>query len=407
MEDREWLMDRRFAGMNLGLQRVELLLQKLGNPQMDFPSVHVAGTNGKGTLCSFLSSAAANSGLKVGLFTTPHLVVIEERVRIDGEVIDSKTFDNHLSRIRAAAREVGKELGEEPTFYECTFAIAMLAFSKAGIDRGIIETGLGGEGDATCLVDADLCVITTIGLDHTEILGNTREEIARAKAGIHREGVPMVAYHPGEDSVLAAIAEVAGDDLYVHEGSNSIVDYWEDWYIFTDYLATSFGWEPPSREINWPGRSPNWPPSELFESRISVSAAHNSDGFNADLIAINEPTILLVGVTKKADINQALGENIRNYWHMDNLRHIIVTEPTTGRNPAVDAEDLAKVIFANRKDEPIIERNPVKALEIAEVMATEEDCKISVMGSVYLVGDLLKFVVERSGGNLWEHLRVH
>ena len=156
MEDREWLMDRRFAGMNLGLQRVELLLQKLGNPQMDFPSVHVAGTNGKGTLCSFLSSAAANSGLKVGLFTTPHLVVIEERVRIDGEVIDSKTFDSHLSRIRGAAREVGKELGEEPTFYECTFAIAMLAFSKAGIDRGIIETGLGGEGDATCLVNADL-----------------------------------------------------------------------------------------------------------------------------------------------------------------------------------------------------------------------------------------------------------
>ena len=183
MEDREWLIDRRFAGMNLGLQRVELLLQKLGNPQMDFPSVHVAGTNGKGTLCSFLSSAAVNSGLKVGLFTTPHLVVIEERVMIDGEVIDSKTFDNHLSRIRAAAREVGKELGEEPTFYECTFAIAMLAFSKAGIDRGIIETGLGGQGDATCLVDADLCVITTIGLDHTEILGNTREEIARAKAG--------------------------------------------------------------------------------------------------------------------------------------------------------------------------------------------------------------------------------
>ena len=78
----------------------------------------------------------------------------------------------------------------------------MLAFSHADIDRGIIETGLGGEGDATCLVDADLCVITTIGLDHTEILGDTREKIARAKAGIHREGVPMVVYHPGDESVL-------------------------------------------------------------------------------------------------------------------------------------------------------------------------------------------------------------
>ena len=167
--------------MNLGLQRIELLLQKVDNPQLDFPSIHVAGTNGKGTLCAFLSSAAVNSGLKVGLFTTPHLVVIEERVRIDGEVIDSRTFDEHLSAVRAAAVEVGKELGKNQPSTN-TFAIAMLAFSDAGIDRAIIETGLGGEGDATCLVDADLCVITTIGLDHTEILGDTREQIARAKA---------------------------------------------------------------------------------------------------------------------------------------------------------------------------------------------------------------------------------
>ena len=89
MDDREWLMDRRFAGMNLGLERIESLLHKLDNPQSDFPSIHVAGTNGKGTLCAFLSSAAANTGVRVGLFTTPHLVVVEERVRIDGEVIDT------------------------------------------------------------------------------------------------------------------------------------------------------------------------------------------------------------------------------------------------------------------------------------------------------------------------------
>ena len=101
MDDREWLMDRRFAGMNLGLERIESLLHKLDNPQSDFPSIHVAGTNGKGTLCAFLSSAAANTGVRVGLFTTPHLVVVEERVRIDGEVIDSQTFDEHLSTIRA------------------------------------------------------------------------------------------------------------------------------------------------------------------------------------------------------------------------------------------------------------------------------------------------------------------
>ena len=406
MDDREWLMDRRFAGMNLGLQRIELLLQKTDNPQMDFPSIHVAGTNGKGTLCAFLSSAAANSGLKVGLFTTPHLVVIEERVRIDGEVIDSRTFDEHLSAVRAAAVEVGKELGEEPTFYECTFAIAMLAFSHADIDRGIIETGLGGEGDATCLVDADLCVITTIGLDHTEILGDTREKIARAKAGIHREGVPMVVYHPGDESVLETIAEVAGDDLYVHKGIE-IDNHWENWFLFAGYIATSFGWELPSENINWPGRSPNWPPKDLFKSNIKISAAHNADGLQSELMSIQEPTILLIGVTQKANLEEALVDVTSELWHMPTFRHIIVTEPTTGRNPAVDAEELANLIFSNRLDEPKIERDPTKALEIAEIMSRQAACGISVMGSVYLVGDLLKFAVERSGGDLWEHLRVH
>ncbi|MCS5531724.1 MAG: Mur ligase family protein [Candidatus Poseidoniales archaeon] len=406
MDDREWLMDRRFAGMNLGLERIESLLHKLDNPQSDFPSIHVAGTNGKGTLCAFLSSAAANTGVRVGLFTTPHLVVVEERVRIDGEVIDSQTFDEHLSTIRAAAVEVGKELGEQPTFYECTFAIAMLAFSRAGVERAIIETGLGGEGDATCLVDADLCVITTIGLDHTEILGDTREQIAHAKAGIHRAGIPLVVYHPEDESVLAAIAKIAGEDLYVHQGLG-IDDFWQDWYIFAGYIAVSFGWELPSEDINWPGRSTNWPPDGLFESQIRISAAHNADGLQSELMSIQEPTILVIGVTQKANLEEAIAEVTSEIWHMATFRHIIVTEPTSGRNPPVDAEELAELVFGSRLDEPIIEKDPVKALEIAEIMSRQAACGISVMGSVYLVGDLLKFAVERTGGDLWEHLRVH
>ena len=134
-------------------------------------------------------------------------------------------------------------------------------------------------------MDADLCVITTIGLDHTEILGDTREQIARAKAGIHREGVPMVVYHPGEESVLETIAEVAGDDLYVHKGIE-IDNHWENWFIFAGYIATSFGWELPSENINWPGRSPNWPPKDLFKSNIRISAAHNADGLQSELMSI-------------------------------------------------------------------------------------------------------------------------
>ncbi|MCP4973816.1 MAG: dihydrofolate synthase, partial [Prochlorococcus sp.] len=187
MNDREWLTQRQFAGMSLGLERIEPLLERLGDPQLKFPSIHVAGTNGKGSLCALLSSAACDSGFKTGLFTTPHLVTVEERIRIDGKPISPEEFDNYLNRIRMASEVLAAEGGQEPTFYEATFAIAMLAFSDLDVQRGIIETGMGGAGDATRLVDADLCVITTISLDHTEVLGPTLADIAQAKIGIHRE----------------------------------------------------------------------------------------------------------------------------------------------------------------------------------------------------------------------------
>ncbi|DAC33540.1 MAG TPA: bifunctional folylpolyglutamate synthase/dihydrofolate synthase, partial [Candidatus Thalassarchaeaceae archaeon] len=103
MNDREWLTERQFAGMSLGLERIEPLLERLGNPQIKFPSIHVAGTNGKGSLCALLSSAACDSGFKTGLFTTPHLVTVEERIRMDGKPISPEEFDNYLSRIRMAS----------------------------------------------------------------------------------------------------------------------------------------------------------------------------------------------------------------------------------------------------------------------------------------------------------------
>ncbi|MEO2242648.1 MAG: bifunctional folylpolyglutamate synthase/dihydrofolate synthase, partial [Candidatus Poseidoniia archaeon] len=115
MTIREWLEDLRFAGMKLGLERAQALLERLGNPQLEFPSIHVAGTNGKGSLCAQLSANATASGFSVGLFTTPHLVMVEERIRIDGRPISSADFDRHVEAVHEAASE-GEVL--EPTFYE-------------------------------------------------------------------------------------------------------------------------------------------------------------------------------------------------------------------------------------------------------------------------------------------------
>ena len=185
---RKWLENTKDSGVKLGFENCNILLERLGNPHLDFPSIHVAGTNGKGSLCVQLSAAAKENNLKVGLFTSPHLITIEERIRVNGVPVSPKDFDIFLNKIREAASisPVCK-----PTFFEVTFLLAMVVFSQNNIDRAIIETGLGGRLDSTRLVDADLCIITTISKDHTEFLGESLEEIAFEKAGIHRPGVPL------------------------------------------------------------------------------------------------------------------------------------------------------------------------------------------------------------------------
>ena len=167
---RDWLDSRIGSGMRLGLSTCAQMLERLGNPERDFPSVHVAGTNGKGSLCAHLSALGAKNGRLIGLFTSPHLVTVEERARVDGTPVLPSDFDRILQKVRAAS-EIEPEI--RPTYFEITFLASMLAFSEAGVDRAIVETGLGGRLDSTRLVEADICAITTISMDHTEVLGET------------------------------------------------------------------------------------------------------------------------------------------------------------------------------------------------------------------------------------------
>ena len=153
--------------MKLGLENCRILLSRLGQPHLDFPSVHVAGSNGKGSLCVQLSAAASASGLTTGLFTSPHLMTVEERIRIDGRPIAPKNFDRALTKVREAS-ELDPKCS--PTYFETTFLAAMVAFSEAGVQRGIIETGMGGRLDATRLVDADLCFLTTVSMEHLSLI---------------------------------------------------------------------------------------------------------------------------------------------------------------------------------------------------------------------------------------------
>ena len=401
MTAREWLEDLRFAGMKLGLERIEALLERLGNPQNEFPSIHVAGTNGKGSLCALLSAGAAANGLRVGLFTTPHLVLVEERIRVDGRPIEETDFERCVAAVRSAAEEERVE----PTFYEVTFAAAMLHFAQEGVERGIIETGLGGRGDATRLVDADLCVITTISMDHAEVLGETLPEIAREKVGIHRPGVPLIALEPEQPDVTAVLAEVAGDDLYLHT-RDRFESPWERWTLLAHWIGLAMGWNGEEPTCVWPGRSPNWRPRGVSQL-VRFCAAHNDEGFEAELRRIEQPCVILVGMSQKHDILQATGSLTSELCHSNVFRHIVVTKPTSGRLPAVEPADLAATICAGRLDPPLILEDTIQAFEWAETMAQQAGIELVVMGSIYLIGDILAHCAEQSGSDLRDELTVH
>ena len=173
-------------GIKLGLEHTHQLLKHLGNPHKKLKIIHVAGTNGKGSTCAHIESVLRYNGYKVGVYTSPHLIKFNERIRINGRLISNQEIisfmDNAISQIKKI----------ESTFFETTTAMAFDYFNKKKVDFAIIETGLGGRLDSTNVTNPFLTIITSISYDHTEILGETIEEIASEKAGIIKEGCPLI-----------------------------------------------------------------------------------------------------------------------------------------------------------------------------------------------------------------------
>lgn len=180
--------------IKLGLKNTETLLAALGNPQRDYPAVQIAGTNGKGSTAAFLDSICRAAGIRTGLFTSPHLVSITERIKIFGERISEVEFARLTDQVREAAAQLiaRGELPALPTFFEQVTAIALLAFARTQIDLAILETGLGGRLDSTTAVQAATVAITAIDLDHQEFLGATIAEIAAEKAAIIHAGATAI-----------------------------------------------------------------------------------------------------------------------------------------------------------------------------------------------------------------------
>ena len=197
----EYLNSRLIFGMMPGLATTRKLCEFLGNPQKNFKTIHVVGTNGKGSTSYYLSGILESHGLKTGLYTSPHLVNLRERIRIDDTPIDEESLNRLIMKVKAAAEETGVE----PTFFEVLTIVAFLYYAEQNVDVAVLEAGLGGRLDSTAVADGDLIVLTSIGLEHTEVLGQTESAILKEKMGVAGSAQNILSNGRGKTFVLGGL----------------------------------------------------------------------------------------------------------------------------------------------------------------------------------------------------------
>lgn len=404
------------------------LLSRLGNPQEGIKIIHVAGTNGKGSVCAYLNAMLLAGGKKTGLFTSPHLVRINERFQINGEDVSDEQFLDAFLKVEKAAKEYEAEGEGHPSYFETLFLMGMLIFKEAGVEYLVMETGLGGRLDATNVVEKPLaCIITSISRDHTEYLGDTLEAIAGEKAGIIKAGVPVIydASQPGPASVIAAKAKEMGSPAWPMEPSfYEMKTQSREGITFTfaypggekaelaiPYVAkyqmmnTSLAFymmhilqdvhDIPKNvlaeglsKIKWPCRM------EMAAPGVIIDGAHNEDGI-AQFVSTagyfakeNEITILFTAVADK-HYHEMIGEICEGI----HPSHVVATQIDGSRVvPAeVLAEDFRKAGCTDVCAEPEIGAAYEKAL------GKKGSGMLFCVGSLYLAGELKAYLAKRNG----------
>jgi dihydrofolate synthase/folylpolyglutamate synthase len=305
-------------GDHLGLDRITALLDRLGRPQDALPPVfHIAGTNGKGSTVAFLRAAIEAAGGSVHAFTSPHLVRVNERIRIAGRLVDDEALAALLDEVLDAGEGIG------PSFFEVATAAALLAFARAPADAVILEVGLGGRLDATNVIDRPLVTgIASIGMDHQQFLGHTLGEIAGEKAAIAKPGVPLVSLaQPAEAE--AAIARVAaergapllleGRDWHVDAalvpalpGPHQLRNANLAWTMLQSQQAIAVPRDALLRGLQsarWPARFQRLAAGPVGDRATWIDGAHNGDAARAlaATIADHEPVNLIVGILANKD----------------------------------------------------------------------------------------------------------
>lgn len=393
------------SAMKLGLENIRKLLDALGNPQSSFLKVQVAGTNGKGSVCAFLDSICNTAGINTGAFTSPHLVSITERVRINGSDISEGDFARHANRVRETAEQMlsSGALEYRPTFFEHITAIALVAFAEAGVELAILETGLGGRLDATTAANTEIAVITRIDFDHQEYLGETLEEIAGEKAAIIREQTKAIIIGEQEPEAMSVIenrirtACVSGRQINtcnslpiesnrlglngLHQRENALIavavanELRSHFRIRCDDIAQGL------QNARHPGRLE-------YQGNYLFDGAHNVGGAKALAEYINEfekrPITIIFGAMREKSVSKILDilEPI--------AERIIFTEPANSR--ALSHCELLENLSDNISRECIFATDKVSnAIDVAETITTDDGI-ILVTGSLYLVGEAKKIL---------------
>jgi len=274
-----WIYSTRETNIKFGLEKTHRLLDALGRPEKNLRFLHVAGTNGKGSVCAMLDAILRRSGYRVGLFTSPHLMDFRERIRVDGEMISESDAVAGLSRIKWTV----EEWENGPTFFEIATVLALDYFAAQGCDFVVLETGMGGRLDSTNAVTPLVSVVTPIAMDHMSWLGDTLPKIAGEKAGIIKSGVPVVSspQAPEAASVLAAKALDVGSVLeFVSEpwlGSVALVGLHQRWNAALAVAAVKAAGIACTEEtisdalasVSWPARF------QFLSERFVLDGAHN------------------------------------------------------------------------------------------------------------------------------------
>ena len=381
--------------MKLGLRNTELLLNALDNPERTFPSVQIAGTNGKGSTAVMLDSICRAAGIKCGLYTSPHLVSITERIRVAGEAIAPEEFAACATTVRDVSEQLlrDKQIEAIPTFFEQLTAIALLAFRNAGIELAILETGLGGRLDSTTAANAHIVAITQIAMDHEEYLGHTIESIASEKAAIIRPGVEAVIakQQPEAMTVLlqrcketGVVPILTGERRYQnvslglrgrHQIDNAAVAIRVAELLRIPPSAIISGLE----NAQHPGRL------ELIEHKppFLLDGAHNPAGCRSlreylDAFA-PRPITLVFGAMRDKQLDQ-IGEILFPVADV-----LILTPVDNPRSASI--ERLRSIATVTTKARPIETCSSAEALQVA-LESTPPSGLICIAGSLYLIGEM-------------------